>query len=79
MVRPLDIRAMNMPKKGDQAINQAQIRRDTGLRIAALRRPGETDFIPAPQDEIMTPGTVLIVVGLYHQVDRLAELAGDWD
>jgi voltage-gated potassium channel len=63
----------------DQAISQAQIRSDTGLRIAALRRPGETDFIPAPQDEIMTAGTVLIVVGLYHQVDRLAELAGDWD
>ncbi len=62
-----------------QAISQAQIRSDTGLRIAALRRPGETDFIPAPQDEIMTAGTVLIVVGLYHEVDRLAQLAGDWD
>jgi Trk K+ transport system NAD-binding subunit len=51
----------------------------TGLRVLAIRKPGQESFIirPAPKTEL-DPGTILIVTGPAAEITKLVSLAGDW-
>ena len=62
------------------AIVQHEIHRQCGLRIIALRRSNQTEFVPNPSAlERFEPGMTLVVAGESSQVDRLVELVGDWE
>jgi voltage-gated potassium channel len=60
-----------------QSLRQADIYRHTGLAPIALQHPGQTDFSYNPcADEILKPGTVIIVIGSPDQVLKLKDICG---
>ncbi len=63
-----------------KSLRDARLFELTGLRVIAVRRATETDFIPHPSaDEVLKPGTLLVVVGTSAEVGLLADQVGDWE
>lgn len=61
-------------------LSDAALHARTGLRVLALRHAGESAFRSGRLgDEVLGPGTLLVVAGAAGPVGRLAALVGDWD
>ena len=63
-----------------KTLGDADLFGQTGLRVLALRRPGQSKFDIAPgSEQQLSAGTTLIVAGAAHQVDILVSLVGRWE
>lgn len=58
------------------ALRNCRIHEETGLLVIALLRKGKTDFEYNPiADDVIEPGSVLIVIGTPERIDRLKAMA----
>lgn len=61
-------------------LGEARLQERTGMRAVALRRPRDVGFVPHPDPrELLSPGTVVIVVGSAAQVSAAAAFLGSWE
>lgn len=62
-----------------KTLSDANLYAETGLRVLALRKPGER-FRPNPTGtDVLEPGSLLVVVGTSDEVQGLVDLVGDWE